>query len=174
MHGLRALVGQARVVALGEATHGTREFFQLKHRMLEFLVEEMGFRVFAIEANWPECLAINDYVLHGEGDPEEALAGIYFWTWNTEEVLELIEWMRRYNADPAHEQKLKFYGVDMQYTVGAASAIDNPRQADIKRYLMVASSSSFHNHNIGRISWRYQGGWAPKRNRAALAGLPSA
>ena len=68
MHGLRALVGQARVVALGEATHGTREFFQLKHRILEYLVEEMDFRVFAIEANWPECLAINDYVLFGEGD----------------------------------------------------------------------------------------------------------
>jgi erythromycin esterase len=123
MQPLREVVGKARVVALGEATHGTREFFQLKHRMLEFLVEEMGFTVFAIEANWSESLALNDYVLHGNGDPKEGLAGIYFWTWNTEEVLELIEWMRRYNADPEHERKLKFYGFDMQYSTVAAKAV---------------------------------------------------
>ena len=52
---------------MGEATHGTREFFKTKHRMLEFLVEKMGFTVFAIEANWPESLAVNDYVLNGNG-----------------------------------------------------------------------------------------------------------
>jgi erythromycin esterase len=124
MQPLKKLVGDARVVALGEATHGSREFFQLKHRMLEFLVEEMGFTVFAIEANWPECLAINDYVLEGKGDPKEALAGIYFWTWNTEEVLEQMEWMRRYNADTERERKVKFYGFDMQTpTVAAREAI---------------------------------------------------
>jgi erythromycin esterase len=63
--------------------------------MLEFLVERMGFTVFGIEANWPESLAINDYVLNGNGDPAEALAGLYFWTWNTKEVLDMIQWMRR-------------------------------------------------------------------------------
>ncbi|MCP4662688.1 MAG: erythromycin esterase [bacterium] len=120
MKPLRELVGDARVVGLGEATHGTREFFQFKHRMLEFLVEEMGFTVFAIEANWPESLAINDYVVEGKGNAKDALAGIYFWTWNTEEVLELIEWMRRYNADAKHETKIKFYGFDMQTPVVAA------------------------------------------------------
>jgi erythromycin esterase len=125
------VVGKARVVGLGEATHGTREFFQLKHRMLEFLVEELGFTVFAIEANWSESLALNDYVLSGKGDPKEGLAGIYFWTWNTEEVLELIEWMRRYNADPEHKKKLKFYGFDMQYsTVAAKAALAYLRKVD--------------------------------------------
>ncbi len=114
MHPLREIVGDARLVALGEATHGTREFFQLKHRMLEFLVSEMGFTVFAIEATMPEAFDINEYVLTGEGDPAKALAGLYFWTWNTEEVLDLIEWMRGYNADPRHPQKVKFYGFDMQ------------------------------------------------------------
>jgi erythromycin esterase len=88
--------------------------------MLEFLVDEMGFTVFAIEANWPECLPINDYVLGGDVDPKQALAGIYFWTWNTEEVLEQMEWMRRYNAEPGHERKVKFYGFDMQTTTVAA------------------------------------------------------
>jgi hypothetical protein len=74
------LIGNARVVALGEATHGSREFFQLKHRVLEYLVARQSFTVFAIEANQPECRAINDYVLHGTGDPKAALDGIYFWT----------------------------------------------------------------------------------------------
>lgn len=108
---LRGLVGDARIVALGEATHGTREFFQLKHRILEFLVSELGFDVFAIEATLPEAMDVNRYVLTGEGDPERALAGMYFWTWDTEEVLALIRWMRRYNEDPGHRRKVEFYGV---------------------------------------------------------------
>lgn len=111
---LRKMVGQARIVALGEATHGTREFFQLKHRMLEFLATEMGFTVFAIEASFPDALAVNDYVLEGKGDPAQALAGLGFWTWDTEEVLEMIRWMRTYNEDSAHNTKLKFLGFDMQ------------------------------------------------------------
>lgn len=114
MQPLKKLIGSARLVSLGEATHGTREFFQLKHRMLEFLVSEMGFTVFGIEAIMPEGFDINEYVLTGKGDPAKALAGLYFWTWNTEEVLEMIRWMRSYNADPRHEKKVKFYGFDMQ------------------------------------------------------------
>jgi erythromycin esterase len=111
---LKALVGTATVVGLGEATHGTKEFFQLKHRMLEFLVEEMGFRVFAIEANLPEAYAVDEYIRTGQGDPAKALKGLYFWTWDTREVLDQILWMRQYNADPSHTKKLRFYGVDMQ------------------------------------------------------------
>lgn len=110
----KAVVGKAQVVGLGEATHGTKEFFQLKHRMLEFLVEEMGFRVFAIEANLPEAYAVDEYIQTGLGDPAKALKGLYFWTWDTTEVLDQILWMRKYNADPSHPKKLRFYGVDMQ------------------------------------------------------------
>ena len=99
----------------GEATHGTREFFEMKHRMLEFLVTQMGFNVFAIEATFPESFEINKYILMGEGDPAKALAGLYFWTWNTEEVLDMIQWMRKYNAEPTHFKKIKFYGFDMQF-----------------------------------------------------------
>jgi hypothetical protein len=98
MQALKQLIGNARIVSLGEATHGTREFFQLKHRMLEFLATEMGFTIFSIEANMPEAYRLNDYVLNGTGDPAELLRGMYFWTWNTEEVLEMIRWMRAFNA----------------------------------------------------------------------------
>ncbi len=113
-------VGDARVVALGEATHGTREFFQMKHRMLEYLVAELGFTAFGIEATLPEAFDVDRWVVTGEGDPQKALAALYFWTWNTEEVLDLIEWMRAWNADPAHSRKVRFYGFDMQFPVRAA------------------------------------------------------
>lgn len=125
MEPLKKVVGDARIVALGEATHGTREFFQFKHRMLEFLVSEMGFTVFAIEANFPESLAVNDYVLNGKGDPAKALSGMYFWTWNTEEVLDMIRWIRKYNEDPAHLKKVKFCGFDMQFAQKAIPYVGN-------------------------------------------------
>ena len=124
MSPLSSVIGDARIVAMGEATHGTREFFRMKHRMLEFLTEKMGFTVFAIEANWPESLAVNDYVLNGKGDPAAALAGMYFWTWNTEEVLDMIRWMRTYNENPAHTRKLKFLGFDMQTARVAVSSVE--------------------------------------------------
>src|SRR3954470_14494094 len=95
---LKAAVGAARIVSLGEATHGTREIFQMKHRLTEFLAAELGFTIFSIEANMPEAYRLNDYVLSGKGDPKALLQGMYFWTWNTEEVLALIEWMRQFNA----------------------------------------------------------------------------
>jgi erythromycin esterase len=117
---LRSLICDARIVSLGEATHGTREFFQLKHRLLEYCVSELGFTIFAIEASYPECLRINNYVLHGIGDPAAALAGTHFWTWDTEEVLALIEWMRSWNQ--SHERQIKFYGFDMQYPLEARLA----------------------------------------------------
>jgi erythromycin esterase len=118
---LKGMVGNARIASLGEPTHGTREVFQVKHRLLELLVEEKGFTAFAIEASFPDCLAINDYVRQGAGDPEKALSGQGFWTWDTEEVLDLIKWMRRYNEDPRHVRKLKFYGFDMQNPSSAAA-----------------------------------------------------
>jgi len=118
---LGALIGNARIVSLGEATHGTREFFQLKHRLLEYLVAELEFTWFGIEANYPECLRVNDYVLDGTGDPAAALAGTHFWTWDTEEVLALIEWMRSWNR--SHARKIKFYGFDMQFSTEAALGV---------------------------------------------------
>jgi erythromycin esterase len=118
LEALRHIIGKARIVSLGEATHGTREFFQLKHRLLEFCVAELGFTVFAIEASYPECLRINDHVLTGAGNPAEALSSQRFWTWDTEEVLALIEWMHAWNR--THTRKVKFYGFDMQFPSEAA------------------------------------------------------
>jgi erythromycin esterase len=130
---LREVVGDARVVALGEATHGTREFFQMKHRLLEFLVTEMGFTAFGIEATLPEAFDVDRWVVTGEGDPARALAGLYFWTWNTEEVMDLLEWMRAWNEDAAHSRKVRFYGFDMQSPTRAAKvALEGLAEVDAR------------------------------------------
>ena len=123
LEALRPIIDDARIVSLGEATHGTREFFKLKHRMLEFCVAELGFTMFVIEASFPESLAVNAYVLNGVGNAADALAGMRFWTWDTEEVLDLIEWMRWWNDH--HRRQVKFYGFDMAYpTLAALGLID--------------------------------------------------
>src|SRR5258708_3787765 len=109
---LKPLIGDARIVSLGEATHGSREIFQLKHRMIEFLASEMGFTIFAIEANMPEAYRVNDYVLNGTGDPAQLLRGMYFWTWDTEEVLTMIKWMRAFNQ--SGKGRIEFTGCAMQ------------------------------------------------------------
>jgi len=109
---LKGLIGDARIVGLGECTHGSSEIFTMKHRLLEFLVKEKGFTIFSIEANMPEAYALNECIIDGKGDPKKLLAGMYFWTWNTQEVLNMIEWMKKYNETATN--KLSFTGFDMQ------------------------------------------------------------
>lgn len=121
--GLDAVFDDAGIVGLGEATHGTRGFFRLKHRLIRYLVREHGLRVVALEANVPETLAIDEYVVHGRGDPKTALDGIYFWTWNVEAVLNLIEWLRRFNEGRPVDDRVRFYGIDAQYTTGAVEHV---------------------------------------------------
>ncbi len=111
---LQEILKDKKIVAMGEATHGTKEFFEMKHRMFEFLVEKMDYRIFAIEAEFGDCQDINDYVLNGSGTPDEAISYFGMWPWTTEEVLDMLKWMRTYNENPEHKRKIKFYGYDMQ------------------------------------------------------------
>ncbi len=111
---LKEILKNVKYVGLGEATHGTREFFQMKHRILEFLVKEMDFTIFAIEASYAGCKNINDYVLYGIGDAHTALASQGFWTWDTEEVIDMIEWIREHNLSVSDDKKVKFAGFDIQ------------------------------------------------------------
>lgn len=108
----RAVEGR-RIVALGEATHGTREFFLLKHRLVEFLVEEMDFRHFAMETH-PEHHGphLDRYIQGEDVDPRRVL----YWPWATEEYLALLDWMREYNRDRPASERLIFHGIDPQDT----------------------------------------------------------
>lgn len=111
---LKKIVGRARVVCLGESRHDVHEHFLLKHRLIEFLVEEMGFTLFALEESLPCGGDLNDYILGGEGDPETLLNSMGAWfIWDRPEMLALVKWMRRYNDHPDHKKKIRFYGMDI-------------------------------------------------------------
>jgi len=115
---LRPMLSKARVVSLGEATHGTREFFKIKHRLIEYCVSELGFTIIGFEANYGSMLAVNDYVLHGNGDIADVIApGVGFDIYDTEEVLALVEWVRGWNL--THARKVQFHGFDMQASPAA-------------------------------------------------------
>jgi erythromycin esterase len=108
------LLGEARIVSLGEATHGTGDFFRLKHRILDYLAREQGVRLFAMEANSPEMNRIDDWVHGGPGDPAELLSAQSSWTWNTQEVLDLILWARAFNRGRPPEDQVSVLGFDME------------------------------------------------------------
>lgn len=113
------------VIGLGEATHGTKEFFELKNKIFKYLVEKQDVKLFGIEANFAACYDINKYVLTGEGDAKEALSKNGYWVWQSQEVLDLIEWMKNYNKGKTSNQKIKFYGYDMQDATSCVVWLDN-------------------------------------------------
>jgi len=122
---LKQVLRGVRIVGLGEETHGTREFFQLKHRLVEFLVKEAGFTVFAMEVSYAASSAINEYVLNGKGDRDEVLAKQGLWAWDTQEVSELIEWLRQYNSSVPVEKKVRFVGFDIHNNNQAIELVRN-------------------------------------------------
>jgi erythromycin esterase-like protein len=114
-----AIVGDASVVLLGEATHGTQEFYELRARITRALIEERGFSAVAIEGDWPDAYRVNRFV-QGESDAvdaNEALAGFQrfpTWMWRNSAVAEFVGWMREHNrgiADRRH--RVGFYGLDL-------------------------------------------------------------
>ena len=120
---LKQMIGNASLVGMGEGTHGTREFFQMKHRVFQYLVHQMGFTHFAIEATWPESNDMNTYVLTGKGNPNALLSNLYFWTWRTQEVLDLVKWMREWNVSAPASQRVQFVGFDMQFPGAAMDTV---------------------------------------------------
>jgi erythromycin esterase-like protein len=152
MQPLKKIIGDARIVSLGEATHGTREFFQMKHRMMEFLASEMGFTIFSIEANMPEAYKVNDYVLTGRGDPAKLLKGMYFWTWDTEEVLDMIRWMREFNQ--SGKGHVEFTGFDMQTPTVASEIVRDFVAKNDPEFVDTLRTAS----EAAETTWRRQGG----------------
>lgn len=129
---LKKLIGDSKVVALGENTHGSSEIFKMKHRIIKYLAENAGFNIFSIEANMPESYRLNEYIIERKGDPVDLIKGMYFWTWRTQEVLDMVEWMKKFNETG---KKISFTGFDMQFYDGALLEIDraSKNQADIQK-----------------------------------------
>lgn len=111
---LKQMVGQASIVGLGEATHGTHEFIEMKARLVEFLVSKMGFTTFVMENDWGSSQQLDAYINGGPGSLKSVMEHNLFGFWQTQEYQALFEWMRTYNANPAHPAKLHFMGMDIQ------------------------------------------------------------
>lgn len=105
---------EAQIVALGEATHGNKEFQKLRLDVFQALVEKYGVRAFALEGDFGGCEEINRYIHGADGTAAEALSATGFVIYRTEEMENLVEWMRDYNASAAQGDDLRFYGFDME------------------------------------------------------------
>lgn len=105
---------KTRIVALGEASHGNVEFQQLKLSVFQNLVENDGIRAFALEGDYGGCEYVNRYIHGGEGTAEQAAAAIGFAIYRTDEMADLISYMRKYNETAKDGDDLRFYGFDMQ------------------------------------------------------------
>lgn len=110
---LKKMIGNACVVALGEPAHGFHEPLAFRNRMFRFLVENCGFTTIVLEASLPESRFAADFVAGRSGTAEAAAAKLTIGK-PAPENIELLEWMRKYNANPAHSHKVKFYGMDIQ------------------------------------------------------------
>jgi erythromycin esterase len=109
---LRSVVGDARVVAIGESTHRVHEFYSLRHRFIRYLVTELGFTAVVMESGFPEGLAVNDWVLGGAGSLDTVLAdGITYHMGKCAEMRDQLTWMRTHNS--THSRQVRFYGMDI-------------------------------------------------------------
>ncbi|HEY8381548.1 MAG TPA: erythromycin esterase family protein [Microvirga sp.] len=114
--------GQATVVLLGEATHGTSEFYQARAEITKRLVRDHGFSILAVEADWPDANHIDAYIHSRErpSTPAQPFQRFPTWMWRNEETLALVDWLREHNATrPTGANQVGFYGLDL-YSLGAS------------------------------------------------------
>jgi len=138
---LQSMVGNASIVALGEGTHGTHEFFTMKLRVIDFLVRTMGFDVLAWEAPFPLVNRIDAYVQGGSGDPGAMLremVPLHYDFWAVEEMLAVVEWMREYNAHRGEHPAIHIAGADVTEPAAAArGVVDYLRIVDPPKAVLV-------------------------------------
>jgi len=134
-------IGDARIVLLGEATHGTSEFYRMRERISRALIERKGFSFVAIEGDWPDAARIDHYVRHREYPPSEWMAFARFpmWMWRNREMREFVDWLRTYNAAVDPGKKVAFHGLDLYSLYNSIRSVleyldsVDPRTAEVAR-----------------------------------------
>jgi len=119
-------IGGARVVLLGEATHGTSEFYQMRARITRELIVRAGFTFVAVEADWPDARWIDGYVRHAEAIPAGPAPFTRFptWMWQNRDVGDFVEWLRVHNASvTASQRRAGFYGLDLYSLYASIGAV---------------------------------------------------
>jgi erythromycin esterase-like protein len=122
------LIGDSRFVLLGEASHGTHEFYRERARITRRLIEEKDFSAVAVEADWPDAYRVNRWVrcLGEDQDALEALGDFHRfprWMWRNRDVLDFIEWLRRANESRSPRQRVGFYGLDLYSLFSSIEAV---------------------------------------------------
>jgi erythromycin esterase-like protein len=126
---LLELIGDARLVLLGEASHGTHEFYRERARITGRLVEELGFAAVAVEGDWPDAARVSRYVqgAGADSDAEEALGGFQrfpTWMWRNADVLDFVGWLRAHNEQrSAGRRSVGFYGLDLYSLATSMEAV---------------------------------------------------
>jgi protein-L-isoaspartate(D-aspartate) O-methyltransferase len=108
-------IGAARVVLIGEASHGTSEFYRMRARITQELIEHHNFAFVAIEGDWPDAARIDQYVRHFEAPAAQWMAFARFpsWMWRNQEVLEFVDWLRSHNVGLAPRDMAAIHGLDL-------------------------------------------------------------
>ncbi|WP_409560720.1 protein-L-isoaspartate(D-aspartate) O-methyltransferase [Hyphomicrobium sp. MC8b] len=108
-------IGDARVVLIGEASHGTSEFYRMRARITQRLIEDKKFKFVAVEADWPDAARIDHYVRHRDVPPSDwtAFARFPTWMWRNAETKSFVDWLHKNNETRAFETRAAFYGLDL-------------------------------------------------------------
>ena len=152
---LDSVLAKAQVIGLGEGTHGTHEFFQMKDRLFRYIVQHHGYQAIGFEADFGLCLTVNRFI-HGESTAwvTDVARSLRLWPWQVTEVSDLLQWMKDYNTGKMADQQISFYGFDCQSaddnfpiirqflaTVDPASV---PPMDSIVRFYSLSGGSSTH------------------------------
>jgi len=117
-------IGNCRVVLLGEATHGTSEFYRMRARITRELIEKKGFNIVAIEADWPDAAQIDRYVRHlpSRNGRQSTFSRFPTWMWRNREVADFVEWLRGHN-ERQHDRPVSFHGLDLYSLYGSIGEV---------------------------------------------------
>ena len=122
---LDSWIGNKKVIGLGEVTHGSKEIFEFKTRLVQYLAMKKNAQAIIIEANMAECAAINDYVISGNGNPIELIKGLKIKTMNYKEYVDLLQLLKNINTKRGETEKIEFWGYDVQAPQSAANYVLN-------------------------------------------------
>ena len=142
-------INDKEIIGLGEDTHGTKEFQNMRTRIISYLISNLGFRTIVLEESYSHCLKLNYYILGGEGTAEEAVReGLFFpWVFKTEETIALVKCIREYNDTVNIDNKVRFYGMDLQGSEKAIEVLQfYIKKVDINNYNKIKTDLDFISH----------------------------
>ncbi len=148
---LKPYLKDKKLIIVGEANHGSHEMFKVKESFIKYLAKDGAVKDVIIEANFANCLIINDYVTwKTDANPEDLTKLIYVWPYRTQEFLDLISWMREFNKNKKSEKQINIWGMDMQQAYPALKVLqaELAKTAGMRFLLFLRSKIKWKKCNI--------------------------